>query len=205
MDSSSSQTAPVCLTLPRAHKSCQDPAPVWAPLSTGLQSLPAPCCSTGFPWGHSPCSGTPCSGTGSSRRCRCISALRALHGCRGPAASPGAAPGNLRAISSSPCSSSCPSCPALGWAELFLSRVLTLLFPAHCCNHTIIHFLFLKSLIPKVLPPFPTGPALASGQSILELAGIDSVGQRSSCFRQPLTEGAPRAPPLPKPGHANLV
>ncbi|GAB0206876.1 hypothetical protein GRJ2_003153200 [Grus japonensis] len=58
----------------------------------------------------------------------------------------------------------------------------------------------LLPLIPEVL----IGLALASGGSILELAGIGSVRPRGS-FWQLLTEATPVAPPphIPKPCHAN--
>lgn len=143
------------LLSPRVCRSFQVPAP--AQVSHGVTA------ST---------QASPCSGTGSS-------AGATLHcmGCRGPAISPRTALQNLRAISFSPSSSSCPSsCSALCWlcAQLFLSHVLTLPFPGHSYNYTITDFL--KTVIPKALPPFLTGPALSGGRSVLELAGADSAG-----------------------------
>jgi len=48
------------------------------------------------------------------------------------------------------------------------------------------------------------GLALASGGSILEPAGIGSVGHRGS-FQQLLTEAITVAPLLPKPCHSNPI
>jgi len=48
------------------------------------------------------------------------------------------------------------------------------------------------------------GSALASGGSILEPAGIGSVGCRGS-FWQLLTEATPVVAPLPKPCYANPI
>jgi len=55
-----------------------------------------------------------------------------------------------------------------------------------------------------VLPPLLMGSALASGVSVLEPAGIESVGHRGSLY-QLLTEATPVAPLLPKPWHANPI
>lgn len=41
----------------------------------------------------------------------------------------------------------------------------------------------LKSVIPYVLPPLLTGSALASGLSVLELAGVGSVGHGESFWQ----------------------
>jgi len=55
----------------------------------------------------------------------------------------------------------------------------------------------LSYVIPEVLPLSLMGSALASGGSVLELAGTGSVGHGGS-FWQLLTEATPIAPPLPK-------
>jgi len=65
-------------------------------------------------------------------------------------------------------------------------------------------FLLFKYIIPGVLPPSLMSSALASGGSVVESAGIGSVG-RGGSFWQLLTEATPIAPLLPKPCHANPI
>lgn len=60
----------------------------------------------------------------------------------------------------------------------------------------------LKHVIPKVVPPFLMGLALASGRSILEPAGISFVRHGGS-FWLLLTAATPVTPPLPKPCHTS--
>jgi len=55
-----------------------------------------------------------------------------------------------------------------------------------------------------VLPPSVTGSALASGRSILEIAGTGSMGHGGN-FWHLLPEATPAAPLLPKPCHANAI
>jgi len=62
----------------------------------------------------------------------------------------------------------------------------------------------LNCVIPEVLPPLLMGSASASSRSVLEAAGIGSIGHGES-FWQLLTEDTPVAPWLPKPCHANPV
>lgn len=57
---------------------------------------------------------------------------------------------------------------------------------------------FHKSLIPKVLPPFLTGPALTSGWSVLEPAGIASVGHGGAAAYIILSQKVLLEPPLTK-------
>ncbi|KAM9591171.1 uncharacterized protein ACIBXB_006070 [Morphnus guianensis] len=65
-------------------------------------------------------------------------------------------------------------------------------------------FPLLKYVIPEALPLSLIGSALAGGGSVLELAGIGSIGHRGS-FQQLLTEATPVTPPLPKPCHTNPI
>ena len=67
-----------------------------------------------------------------------------------------------------------------------------------------LFFSLLKSVIPEALLPSLMGSALASSGSILEPAGIGSVGHEGN-FQQLLTEATPVAPPPPKPCHADPV
>jgi len=82
-------------------------------------------------------------------------------------------------------------------AELFLSHHLSSL-----PSHRSFLIPFLKYVIPEALPLSLIGLALASGGSILELAGTGCIRHGGS-FWQLLTEATPTAPLLPKPCHAN--
>ncbi|KAM6059669.1 uncharacterized protein LJ206_014270 isoform 2-T2 [Theristicus caerulescens] len=62
----------------------------------------------------------------------------------------------------------------------------------------------LKYVIAEALPPSLMGSALASGESVLELAGTGSVGHGGS-FWHHLTEATPAALWLPKPCHVNPI
>jgi len=68
MGCSSSGTGCSSMGPPQGHKPCQQTcssAPVWAPLSTGLQVLAGACSSVGFPQGHSFLQASTLSGVGS--------------------------------------------------------------------------------------------------------------------------------------------
>lgn len=72
-----------------------------------------------------------------------------------------------------------PASLTLVSAGLFLSGVLTLLFPGSNYNHTVTLFL-IKYSITGVLSQFLIGPSLPSDTSILELPEIASVGMEET-------------------------
>jgi len=87
-----------------------------------------------------------------------------------------------------------PPSLTLGAAELFLSY-------SHSSLQLLLHrwfFSLLKYVITEVLPPSPMGSALASSRSVLEPAGIGSIGHQGS-FQHLLTEATPVAPSPPVP------
>jgi len=84
-----------------------------------------------------------------------------------------------------------PSSLTLVSAELFLSHRPTP--PSNCPLTTDFFLPLLKYVITETLPPLLTGLALASGGSILELAGTGFIRHGGS-FSQLLTEATPVAP-----------
>jgi len=115
-----------------------------------------------------------------------------LHGCRGISALMSATPPPP------------PSSLTLVSVELFLCHILTPLLRTelHCCAAGF--FPLLKYVIPEALPPSPPGSGLTSSGSVLEMAGIGSIGHGGS-FSQLLTEATPVAPQLPKPCYTHPV
>ena len=140
------------------------------------------CSSMGFPRGHSLPWASTCSRVGSSLGCRWISAppwtsmdyrwtacltMVFTTGCRGISAPvPGASPPP-------------PASQTLGSAGLFLSHVLTPLSGCHFCAPCNF-FSLLKYVIPEALLPLLMGLALASSGSVLEPAGIGTIGHRGN-------------------------
>jgi len=157
----------------QGHSSYQKPAPMWAPhgvtASFGhslLQRGVLPGLQVGI-----------CSPVG-------------LHSCRDSLPSPWSAPWAAGNLCSGAWSTSCPpSALILGSAELFLLHILTHLLTLLLCSS---FFPLLKTAIPELLGPSLMGSALASSGSVLELAGIGSVGHGRS-FWQLLTEATPAA------------
>lgn len=65
-------------------------------------------------------------------------------------------------------------------------------------------FPLFKSVFSETLPPSQMGLAMASSGTLLELAGINSVGHGGN-FWHLLTEVTAVTPPLPKPCHATRI
>ncbi|KAM9590844.1 uncharacterized protein ACIBXB_005893 [Morphnus guianensis] len=175
-------------------------------LSTDPQVLPGACSSAGFPRGHSLLWEPTCSGVGSSTGCRWISAPpRTSMDCRGTACLTMVFTTGCRGISALAPGAPPPppSSLTLVSAGLFLLHVLTPLSGCHFCLSQQL-FSFLKNVITEALPLSLIGLALASSGSVLEPAGIGSVGHSGS-FQQLLTEATPVTPPLPKPCHTKPI
>ena len=168
MGCSSSQTVPAWVL----STGCSPSGADWP---TGSQVLPANLLQCG----PQPCAVTStCSCMGSSTGCRWISApLWTSMGCRGTAYLP---------LPHRPlCLQSC------------CSHIFSLLSACSCCCAANF-FPLLKYVIPEALPPLLVGLAMASSGSVLEPAGIGSVGHRR-IFPQLLTEATHVALLLPKP------
>jgi len=184
-------------SLPRGAVLQEQAAPVWVP--HGVTSPAMSLLQDGLPTGsQSPLGASTCSGIRSSLGCRWTPALpRTSMGCRGTA--------HLTMVFSIGCRGMSSLAPgalpslALVSAELFLSHSLTPL--SHC---RLFFLLLLNYVLPEALPPSLMGSALASRGSVLEPAGIASIGHRGS-FWQLLTEATPVAPTPQKPCHANPI
>jgi len=142
------------LLSPQVCRSCQEPAPAWAPHGVNSLLRASPCSSVGpsmgCRWRSAPLwTSMGCRG---SLTHQCL-----LHRCRGTSTlAPGASPPP-------------PSALALVSAGLFLTS-------SHSCHLAAAGFFFLLNyVIPEALPPSLMGSALASGGSILEPASIGSI------------------------------
>jgi len=176
------QTPPACMTH-GITSPVSKTAPARAHLSTGTWVLPGTCSSAGFPTGHCLLWAYTCSGMSSSMGCRWISAPPwASVGCWGTACLTMVCSTSCRATSAS-VSGAHPPPPSL----TLLSSELSVLSPAD-------NALLLNLVIPEALLPSLLGLALASSGSVLELAGIASVGHGGS-FWQLLTRSHPCSPP----------
>jgi len=152
------------------------PATAWAPLSMGPQVLAGAYSSAGFPQGHSLLRVSICCGTGSSVGCRWINAPPWISkGCRETACLTMVFFTGCRRISTPVPGALLPSPSSL---TLVSAEFSVLSLPAKC--HYTGFFFLLKYVITEVLPLSLTASGLASGRSILELAGICSVGHRES-------------------------
>jgi len=168
-----------------AHRSCQEPAPVRAPLFMGPQVLPGACSSTGSSQGHSFLQASTCSSVGSSMGCRWRSAPSwTSMGCRGTACLTIVVFTGCRGISAVAPGAPPPS-PSLTLvsAELLLSYSHSSLQLKLLLCSSFSPFL---NVITKVLPPLLMGSALASSGSILELSGTGSVVPSSFSQKSPL-------------------
>lgn len=190
-----SQTAPAWV-LPEAAVLQQQAAPVW--VSSGSQVLPAKLLQRGlfspwdhiFPaaWGHSLLWVSPCSGVGFPMGCRWISAPPwPLWAARSHLASPWSSPWAVR-DSPAPCS------PLTWGLQGCFSHILTP--QLQLLLHSSIPILY--NVIPDALPLLLIDSSMASGGSILEPAGICSLGHEGN-FWQHLTEATCVAPPATKP------
>lgn len=174
----------------------------------------ADCSSMSLPWGHEPCQQT-CSSKGSSLFPRVQRSFQEP--------STGLAPHRVMAsFGNSPalglgCSMGCSS-EDLQWEATHCgtwssssppssltsalqsgsSHIGTPLFQLlmHCRLFSLLKNIFLQ--------PFCGGLSLGQGGSILEPAGLGSVGHGES-FQQLLTETPPKLLLLPKPGQANPI
>jgi len=187
------QTAPA-LVPHEVTSTASKPAPAWATLSTGPQVLAGACSSMGSPQGHSLLwAHPPAQHRVPSTGYRWISAPPWTSiGCRGTACLTMVFSTGCRGISVlAPGAPPSPPSLALVSAGLFLSYSLT---PLSYCS-----FLFplLNYVIPEALPPSLVGSALASSGSVLEPAGIGSIGHRGS-FSQLLKVATAVAPPATK-------
>ena len=168
----------------RVTSPASKPAPAWAPLSTGTQVLPGACSGIGSPWAAASFRVHPLAPPwGPPQAAVWISALEwPSMGCRRISAPvPGALPPH-------------PSSLTLVSAELFLSCIFT---PVSNWSCDCPGFFPLFSYITEVLPPSLMGMTLASGRSIMELAGSGSIKHRGG-FQQILTEASAVAPPATK-------
>jgi len=202
MGCSPSGTSCSSMGLPRGHKSCQQTC---SRVGSSLHRSTGPARSLlqcGLPIGSQPSSHTfTCFGMGSSTGYRWISApLWTSMGCRGTACFTMIFSSGCRGISAPAPGAPTPppSSQTLVSGEWFLSHILT---PLYCCCCAACLFPLFKYVITEALLPSLMGSALASGGSVLEVAGIGSIRNGGS-FRQLLTESTPIAPPLPKPCHA---
>ncbi|KAM9616085.1 uncharacterized protein ACIBXB_020459 [Morphnus guianensis] len=184
-------------------------APAWVP--RGVTNSARSLLQRGLPTGSQPPSGIPLL------RCGVLPGLQVeicsavdLHGLQGDSLPHHGLP---RGLQGNLCSgawsiSSPPSALTWGAAGLFLSHVLTPLSLAAVSVPQQLFFPLLRSVIPEVLPLSLMGSALSSSGSVLEPAGIGSVGHGGS-FWHLLTESTPVAPPppppLPKPCHADPI
>ena len=138
---------------------------------------------------------------GSSPGCRWRSAPPWTSvGCRGTACLTMVFPRGCSGISAPAARAPPPLSSSLTWGSAGVFHVFSLfqlLFHSH-------FFPLLKSVIPEALPLSLVGSALPSSGSVLEPAGIGSVGHRGS-FQQLLTEATPVTLMLPKPCHTNPI
>ncbi|KAM9590835.1 uncharacterized protein ACIBXB_005885 [Morphnus guianensis] len=174
------------------------PAP-WAPLSTDPQVLPGACSSAGFPRGHSLLRETHLLRRGVLHGLQVdICSTMDLHGLQGDSLPHHGLHHRLQGnLCSGAWSTSSPSF----FTDLGVCRVVSL-----TCSHSSLWLQFLchsnffpplEYVITEVLPLSLIGLALASSGSVLEPAGIGSVGHRGS-FSQLLTEATPVTPPPPR-------
>jgi len=182
------------------------PAPVWAPLSTGLAGPARSLLQRGLPTGSQPPSsihllwcGVPSMGykwssapPWTSMDCRGTTCLTMVFStsCKG----------RLSALTFR-APPTPPSSLTLMSAELFLSHRLTLLSTLPFLLQSFFLPL-LKYVITEALPPSLTGLALGSGRPVLEPAGTGFY-QTWGKLLAASHRSHPIAPPLPKPCHAN--
>jgi len=174
------------------------PAPAWAPLSTGPQVLAGTCSSTGLPTGSQPPSDShllQCGVYSMGYRWR-SDPLWTSMGCRWTACLTMVFSTSCKGRLSAPASQACPPAPSsltLVSAELFLSHLLT---PLSRLPFYHSFFPLLKYVIAEVLPPLLIGLALASGGSVLALAGTGFIRDGGSFSQKP---------PLYPPHYPNLA
>lgn len=155
-------------------------APAWSfPIPQGSGRG---CCSRGVPWAHSSFGHHPEQG----------GALLGLQ--------PGlCSPMGCRWISPLTLMCLLPFSPALGGCRVHTCSSL----PAAVLQQA---FSFPKYITPEALRALLMGSALASSLSLLEQAGAASARHEGRSFWHLCTEVShPCSPPLPKPGHTNLV
>jgi len=172
----------------RVTSPASKPAPAWAPLSTGPQVLPGACSSASSPRGNNLLQAPTCAGVESISWA--TSGYLLHHGppwtAGGQPASPWSSSRAAREDSLLQCLKHLlpsPSSLTLVSAEVFLSHRLPPLssLPFHCCFFLPL----LKHVIPEALPPSPIGLALASGRSVLELAGTSFIRHGESFYQKP--------------------
>jgi len=174
------------------------PAPVWAPLSTGLQVLAGACSSTGSPQGHSFLQASTCSSTGSLPQ---ATGGDLLH--HGPPWAAGGQPASTMVFImgyTGKLSSPASRALTLVSAELFLSHLLTPLsqvpFP------TVSFFPFLNMLSQRCST---VTDWLGLGQRRVHLTAVwhwlyQTWGKLIAAFHRSHPYSSPS---LPKPCHAN--
>ena len=96
--------------------------------------------------------------------------------------------------------------PALFFTDFSVCRVVSLTYSHFSLPAAVLQDFFplLYYVIPEALPPSLMGLTLASSGSVLETAGIGSIGHGES-FWQLLTKNNPVPTPLPKPCHPNPI
>ncbi|KAM9599800.1 uncharacterized protein ACIBXB_003644 [Morphnus guianensis] len=190
---------------PQGHKSCQKTC---SSVGSSLHASAGPARSLlqrGVPTGSQPPLGTHLLRRGDLPGLQVeICSTVDLHGLQGDSLPHRGLPHGLQGnLCSGAWSISSPSF----FTDLGVCRVVSL-----TCSHSSLRlpfpsvptfFFLLKNVLPEALPLLLIGLALAGGGSVLEPAGIGSVGHRGS-FQQLLTEATPVTPP-PPPRDQNLA